>query len=194
MSINSCRSTDGLPGEPIVAGAVGEWLVAKSQMRGEDNRLPGRRLPGLTRENVEDRIGAAQPGIHRFGAGLPDRLDAMVPGGRQQRDHLSAAIVKTGQSLLRFAHRGRQNQFLERGAVPQSERGAVPQSERGAVPQSARFAFKNWHIMPGVVDRPVTSKDTVMLADDLAVLQEHDSGRVGAQLHRTPRFAVADTL
>src|SRR5215472_7754526 len=67
-------------------------------------------------------------------------------------------------------HRGRQHPVLEGRAVP----------------QGAGLASQHGHVMPGVVDRLATPERAGMLADDSAILADHDLIRVGMDLNRAP--------
>ena len=105
-----------------------------------------------------------------FGTG---RLDCRQPVAKHRGedvDHLPIAILGAGELAPDALHRGRQHPILEGRAVA----------------QSAGLAGKHRHVMPGVVDRLAAAERAGMLADDPAVLADHDSIRVGMDLNRTP--------
>ena len=107
-----------LHGEPLrragrEPGAVGDRLLAQTQMRRRRHRL-GAGLPALAGEDVEDGVGAAQTSLERLRAGPLDGLDAVLVRGDEQGDHLPVAARRAGQPRLDPGHRRRQRQHLER--------------------------------------------------------------------------------
>src|SRR4029077_236544 len=81
-------------------------------------------------------------------------------------DHLSIAIVDTGELAPYTFHRGRQHPVLEGRAVA----------------QGAGFADEHRHVMPGIVDRLTTAERARMLGDDPTVLADYDAVGIGMNL------------
>ena len=122
-------------------------------MRGSDDR---RGDVGLVapREDVENGIGASEPFVERRAARRLDRVQAVLMRGNEQRDHLTIAVRGSRKPHPHLRHRRRQSHCLEWRAVP----------------DRPGFAFQDRNIVPWIVDGPVATEGTIMLADNLAIL------------------------
>jgi len=64
--------------------------------------------------------------------------------------------------------------------------GQDPVFERGAIAQRTGFAKQNRHIVPRIVDRPVPSKVSGVIANQTAILPDLDPLGIGADLDGPP--------
>ena len=101
-----------------------------------------------------------------FGAGCLDRRQAVGQHRRQHFDHLAVTIIGALQLTPQALQAGRQEPVLEGGAVTQCT--GLPGEHR--------------HVMPGIVDRLAAAEAAVMLADDCAILADHNAIGVGLDL------------
>jgi hypothetical protein len=86
----------------------------------------------------------------RLGASGLDRRQSVGEHGRQNLDHLPVAVVGADEPAPDAFQRRRQHPVLERRAVA----------------QRARFARRDRHIGPGIVDRVAASEGPPVLGDD----------------------------
>jgi hypothetical protein len=101
-----------------------------------------------------------------FGAGRLDSRQAVGQHRRQHLDHLAVAIIRALQLTPQALQAGRQEPVLEGGAVP----------------QCARLPGEHRDVMPGIVDRLAAAETAVMLADDCAILADHNAIGVSLDL------------
>jgi hypothetical protein len=101
-----------------------------------------------------------------FGAGRLDSRQAVGQHRRQHLDHLAVAIIRALQLTPQALQAGRQEPVLEGGAIPQ--RAGLPGEHRD--------------VMPGIVDRLAAAETAVMLADDCAILADHNAIGVSLDL------------
>ena len=158
----------GLP-QAVIALTVGHRLVAKLQALG---RRDGRRrcrlaLPG---QDVEHDVCAAGATVERLGAGLLNRIEAVLQHRRQHRDELPVPVVV-----------GR-----EPGSQPAEGVGQLPVLEGCAVTQCAGLALQDRHVVPRLVGDLAASEAAGMLRNGLAVLADDDPIGVGPHVHRLP--------
>jgi hypothetical protein len=106
----------------------------------------------------------------RLGAGGLDRRQPVGQHRGEDIDHLPIAIVGAGELAPHALHGGRQHPVLERRAIA----------------QRAWLAGQHRHVVPRVVDRLAAVKGAAMLADDPAVLADHDTIGIGVDIGRPP--------
>src|SRR5207248_8618933 len=108
----------------------------------------------------------ARPVGQGFGAGRLDSRQAVGQHRRQHLDHLAIAIIRAPQLTSQALEAGRQEPVLERSAVAQGTR--LPGEHRD--------------VMPGIVDCLAAAETAVMLADDRAILADHNAIGVSLDL------------
>src|SRR5437879_10118514 len=101
-----------------------------------------------------------------FGAGRLDSRRAVGQHRRQHLDHLAVAIIRALQLTPYALQAGRQEPVLEGSAVTQC--AGLPGEHR--------------HVMPRIVDRLAAAEAAAMLADDCAILADHDTIGIGLDL------------
>ena len=131
----------------------------------------GHRRLALAGQDVDHDVAADRALVKRLGAGRLHRIKPVGRHRRQDADHLAITIGVGGKASSHPFQGGRQRPVLERRAVP----------------QRTRLARQHRHVMPGVVDRLVTTEPARVLADDLAVLADDDAVGIGMDLDRAPR-------
>ncbi len=157
------------PPQAVVATAVGHGLMTQLQALGRRDGRRRRRL-ALPGEDVEHHIGAARTAVERLGAGLLNRIEAVLQHRRQHRDELPVPVVV-----------GRQP-----GPQTTERPGQLPVPEGCAVTQCARLALQDRHIVPRLVDDLATSEAAGMLGNGLAILADDDPIGIGPHVHRLP--------
>ena len=114
----------------------------------------------------------------RLGAGRLDRLQPVLSTAVRIVDELAVAVVEAPQLAPHLLQAGRQHPVLERCAVA----------------QRAGLAGQHRQVVPGIVDRLAAAEAAGMLADDLAVLADHDAIGVGLDLDRPADGARRDRV
>jgi hypothetical protein len=120
----------------------------------------------VPRQDIEDDVGGMDAAGERLGARRLDRGEAIAEYRRQDFDHLPVAVIRALQPAAHPLQMSRQHPVFEGRAV----------SER------ARLSGQHRDVMPGVVDRLITSETARMLGDDRAVLADHDTLGIGLDL------------
>ena len=114
----------------------------------------------------------------RLGAGGLHRRQAIAQDGGQNLDHLTIAVVGTGE-LAPDAVQGRRQH---------------PVLEWRAVAQRAGLARQDRHVMPGIVSGLAAAEGALVLGDDPPVLADDDAVGVGVDVDRAADRAGADRI
>ena len=107
--------------------------------------------------------------IYSFPAGGFDSLQPVIGHAAQDLDHLPVAVIAALQLASDRSHGGREHPVLERRTIA----------------QCARFACKNRHIMPRVIDRLAPPEGANVFAYHHAILPDDDALGIGMNFHRT---------
>jgi hypothetical protein len=110
-------------------------------------------------ENVQDDIGGMDALGQGLSAGGFDGGQAVAEHGGEYLHHLPVAIVAAGELAPYPLKAGWQHPILERSSIP----------------QSPRLAGKDWHVMPGIVNRRAAAKGAAMVGDKTPILADENA-------------------
>ena len=125
---------------------------------------------GITapRQDIENDVGGMDAVGEGFGAGCLDSRQAVGQHRRQHLDHLAVAIIRALQLTPHAPQAGRQKPVLEGGTVT----------------PCAGLSGEHRHVMPWVIGRLAAAEAAAMLADDRAILADHNAIGIGLDLDR----------
>src|SRR5215831_17972282 len=153
--------------ECVIASAIGDrWYGQLQPLWYGDWHY--RRGLLASRQRVQDYVSAGDAGRERLRAGSFHGLQSVGQDGGQHLHHLPVAIVAARQLGADLLEGSRQRPIFERRAVP----------------ERARLARQHRHVVPGIIRNLVASKPPCVLANDDAVLLDHNAIGIGVHVDR----------
>src|SRR5262249_24771450 len=153
--------------ECVIASAIGDRRHAQFQSLWYGDWRYRRGLLASC-QHIEDHVGVGDSGRERLRAGSFPGLQSVGQDGGQHLHHLPIAIVAARQ--------------LGADLVEGSRQGPI--FEWSAVPERARLARQHRHVVPGIIRNLVAPEPPRVLANDNAVLLNHNAIGIGVHVDR----------